>query len=60
MLDPSTRLLVAYGLIGLMVLAAVAFIWWRAHNTQERRDTRARTKLAEYYRKRDQAGASER
>ena len=54
MLDQSMRLLIAYGLIGLMVLAAGAFVWWRARNTQERRDTRARTRLAEYYRKRDE------
>jgi len=53
MFDLPMRLVIAYGLIGLMVLGAVAFFWWRSRNTQERRDTRARTRLAEYYRKRD-------
>jgi hypothetical protein len=50
-----TRLLVAYGLIALMALAALAFTWWSTHNSQSRRDERARERLAERYRLRDEA-----
>ncbi len=50
-----TRLLVAYGLIALPVLAGAAFAWWTAYNSRSRRDARARTRLAERYRRRDEA-----
>ena len=54
-LDPSLRLAVAYGLIALMVLAAVALVWWRWHNSERRRYARDRRRRDEYYRQRDQA-----
>lgn len=50
MLDMPTRLVIAYGLIALMVLAAAGLVWWRSRNTQRRRDERARRRLAERYR----------
>jgi hypothetical protein len=57
MFELPTRLLVAYGLIALMVLAAVAAILWNWRNSHQRRDTRARNRLHETYRKRDEAAA---
>ena len=51
------RLLVAYAIIALLVLAGAAFAWWTAHNSRSRRDARARTRLAERYRLRDEAAA---
>jgi hypothetical protein len=56
--DLPMRLVVAYGLIGLMVLAAVAWAWWRARNTHPRREARERARLAEHYRRRDEAAAA--
>lgn len=53
----TTRLLVAYGLIALMVLAGLAFAWWARHNSSDRRAERSRTRLAERYRQRDEAAA---
>jgi HAMP domain-containing protein len=49
------RLLVAYGLIALMALGVLAYAWWRSHNSQSRRAARARERLAERYRLRDEA-----
>jgi hypothetical protein len=49
------RLAIAYGIIALLVLAGAAFAWWTAHNSRSRRSARARERLAERYRKRDQA-----
>ena len=59
MLDIPMRLVIAYGLIALMVLAAVGLAWWRAHNSQRRRDERARSRLAERYRQRSEIAATE-
>ena len=58
--DLPMRLIVAYGLIALMVLAGAAYFGWRAYNSQRRRDDRARGRVAERYRKRDEAAAAER
>ena len=55
--DVPTRLIIAYGLIALMGLAVLAWIGWRAYHTQRRRDARARTRQAEYHRRRDEAAA---
>ena len=57
MLDVTTRLAVAYGLIALMLLAAVGGVVWKLRNTQQRRDERSRARLAERYRQRDEAAA---
>jgi hypothetical protein len=57
MIDDTTRLVIAYGLIALMLLAAVGGLAWKLHNTQQRRDERGRAKLAERYRQRDDAAA---
>jgi hypothetical protein len=57
MFDLPTRLLVAYGLIALIVLAAVGFVLWSMRNTHQRRDSRARNRLDANYRKRDKAAA---
>ena len=53
--DMPTRLIIAYGLIALMGFAVVAWIGWRAYHTQPRRDARARSRQAEYHRRRDEA-----
>ena len=58
MLDLPMRLVVAYGLIGLTVLIVAAWALWRARNTYARRDARARTRLDERYRRRDEAAAT--
>jgi len=50
-----TRLLLAYAIIALLVLAGAAFAWWTAHNSRERRDARAKARLAARYRLRDEA-----
>lgn len=50
-----TRLVVAYGIMALMVLAGAAFAWWTVHNSRSRRDQRARARLAERYRLRGEA-----
>lgn len=55
MFDLPARLVVAYGLIALMVLAVAALVWWGAHNTQHRRSERAKHRLAERYRQREEA-----
>ena len=55
--DLPTRLIIAYGLIALMSFAILALIGWRAYHTRERRDARARTRQAEYHRRRDEAAA---
>ena len=60
MLEIPTRLLVAYGLIALMLLAAVAVAVWSARNTWHRRDARNRARLAKHYQQRDEARAAER
>jgi hypothetical protein len=59
MFELPTRLVVAYGLITLMVLAAVAVAVWTFRNSQPRRDLRARARQTEHYRKRDQAAAEQ-
>jgi hypothetical protein len=56
--DLPMRLVTAYGLIALLVLAAAAFAWWRAHNSRERRDARARNRLTKRYRQRLDAADS--
>jgi hypothetical protein len=48
MLDPSTRQLIAYGLIALLTLAAVAALLWRRHNSPARRYQRNRMRRAAY------------
>ena len=58
MLDPTLRLIITYGLIGLLLLAALALLWWRAHNAHPRRDARDRARLVERYRQRDEAAGS--
>ena len=58
--EMPARLLIAYGLIALMVAAAAAFAWWKSRNTRTRRDARARARLDERYRLRDETAASDR
>ena len=50
-----TRILLAYAIIAVLVLAGAAFAWWTRHNSRDRRDARARARLAERYRVRDEA-----
>lgn len=57
--DIPARLLVAYALIVLLVLAAIALAGWRASRTQRWRDRRANERLAERYRQRREAAALE-
>lgn len=55
MLDLSARLLIAYGLIALMVLAAVALALWLRHNSPHRRYRRDKSRTDALYRRRQQA-----
>jgi len=57
MLDMPLRFAVGYGLLALMAVAAVAFLWWSLHNTRSRRDARARHKQLEEFRRRDEEAA---
>jgi len=50
-----TRLVLAYAILAMLVLAGAAFAWWTKHNSRDRRDARARARLAERYRQRDEA-----
>lgn len=59
MFDPTTRLFVAYGLIAFMLLAGLAIVLWKMHNSRPRRDARARTRLHDHYRKRDEAAVEQ-
>lgn len=54
----TTRLVIAYGLIALLMLAAAALAWWMSHNSRRKRDERARHRLEERYRSRDAAIAA--
>jgi predicted negative regulator of RcsB-dependent stress response len=55
------RLIIAYSLIALMVLAAVAVVCWNVYHSSRRTDARRRARQAEYFRKRDESlSASER
>lgn len=47
MADPFTRLLVAYGLIALLVMAAGALAWRIRRNTPHQRYLRARRRQAQ-------------
>lgn len=51
----TTRLIIAYSLIALMVIVAAAMIWWKAYHSTRRVDARRRAKLAENYRRRGEA-----
>jgi threonine/homoserine/homoserine lactone efflux protein len=55
--DVPARLIIAYGLIALMGFAVLAWVGWRAYHSQQRRDARARSRQAEYHRRRDEAAA---
>lgn len=57
MFDLSARLVIAYGLIALMVLAAVALVLWLRHNSPHRRYERQKTRTDEQHRRREQAAA---
>lgn len=57
MFDLPARLLIAYGLIALMVLAAVALALWLRHNTPRRRYEREKARTDAQYRRRQQAAA---
>lgn len=59
MFELPARLIVAYGLIAVMLLGGVALALWTVRNSQDRRDLRARNRLSEHYRKRDQAAAEQ-
>ena len=58
MLEISTRLLIAYGLIVAMLLGAVAVVLWSVRNSWQRRDARDRARLAKRYQQRDEAAAA--
>ena len=60
MLEIPTRLIIAYGLIAAMLLAAVAVALWSVRNSWHRRDARDRARLAKHYQRRDEAAAAER
>ncbi len=58
-MDQPARLLVAYGLIALMALFALAVVFWLRHNHPHRRNQRERARTAEYYRQRLEANAEQ-
>ena len=58
MLDLPARLLIAYSLIALMVLAAVALALWLRHNSPHRRYEREKARTDAHYRRRQQAAAA--
>ena len=58
MFDLPTRLIVAYGIMALLVLAAGALVWWAAYNTRDRRNARDRARCHERYRQRDENRAA--
>lgn len=51
----TSRLVIAYSLIALMVLAAVAVVCWNVYHSSRRTDARRRARQAEYFRKRDES-----
>ena len=55
MFDLSARLVVAYGLIALTVMAAVAAVLWLRHNSPRRRYLRDQERTQAFYRGRQQA-----
>ena len=57
MFDLPARLVIAYGLIALLVLAAVAMVLWLRHNSPHRRHQREKARTDEHYRRRQQAAA---
>jgi hypothetical protein len=57
MLDTPTRVLVAYGLIVLLALAAAAVVWWKLSYPRRRSDARARQREKDHTRRRDAAEA---
>jgi hypothetical protein len=59
MFDVPVRLVIAYGLIALMVLAAVVLVWWGLQNTLRERRRRERAKDLELYRRRDASAESD-
>jgi hypothetical protein len=59
MFDVPVRLVIAYGLIALMVLAAVVLVWWGLQNTDRERRRRERAKDLERYRRRDASAESD-
>ena len=58
MFDLSARLLIAYGLIALMVLAAVAMVLLWRHNTPRRRHLREKARTDRLRGRRQQATAA--
>jgi len=56
--DPQLRAFIAYGLIALLMLAAVTATWLRRRNTWRRRGARASERLTKFYRQRDQDAAA--
>ena len=57
MFDIPTRVLIAYGLIAFMVLAAVALVLWLRHNSWHRRHKRENARTEAHYRRRQQTAA---
>lgn len=53
MADTPTRLLVAYGLIAVMVLAAATIVWWKARQSPRRIEARKRARRRAAYRAHD-------
>jgi len=58
MFDLSGRLMIAYGLIALIVLAVAGMVLWRRHNTPRRRRLRDRVRTTERYRRRQEQAAA--
>lgn len=58
MFELPTRLVIAYGVIALMVLAAVATVLWVRHNSPPRRHLREKARNVELNRRRQQAATT--
>lgn len=53
----TTRLVIAYSLIALLVLAGAAVVWWNVYHSTRRTEARRQARLNEKNRRQDQARA---
>lgn len=59
MFDLSTRLIIAYGLIALMVMAAAAVVMWLRYHSPRRRYLRDQARTDAFYLRRQHAAAAD-
>lgn len=56
----TTRLIVAYSLIALLVLAGAAAVWWNVYHSKGRTEARRSARVNERHRRQDEARLAER